>query len=185
MADAWATGVIHVFAGPTIDLAQQIVYLGEGKQAAQTNHENLRIPVQNDLNAGKYDSMHGGKRAVTSWTVTRTNLLNLELLHAVPSGVQGLDNLESIGTLLGTEGMFFPVWFLRARRNVAAMVAIGMRGGRRYPHSELIGWSEVEGVRENAFVLTFEHTQFYDKATGQFPLFDYDMTAVEAFDITQ
>lgn len=181
MADNWATGVIHIFARPQTE----ILYLGEGKLAPETRHEKIRIGIQNDLTGGDYDRMHTGQRGITNWTVTRTNLVNLEIIDAIPGPAPGVDTLESMGCLLGTEGYLFPMWFLRARRNVVPMVNIGMRRGRRYPYSELLGYTPIEGTKENSFVMTFQHTQIYQSADGNFVLHDYNMNDVETIDITE
>lgn len=181
----WSSGTIHVYANPKLNGSRTILYLGTGERAPQSSHENIRLDVPNDLVGGAYDRMHVGRRAQTSWVITRTNHLRFEIMCSAPGGDPGGDDSESLGTLLGTEDEYFTVWFLKARRNVQAMIALGMPSGRRYPYSELVSWQVTEGLQPNTYAVAFQHNMHHEpNDPTTFTLFDEDMTAVASLPIT-
>lgn len=182
---SWSSGSIHIFANPKVNGTRTVIYLGTGERAPQSSHENLRVGVANDLKGGDYDRMHTGKRAQTAWTVTRTDHARMESLMSVPGGDPGGDTIETLGTLLGTEDEFFVVWFLKARRNVAAMVAQGMPSGRRYPYTELASFQIVEGMQPNSYAVSFLHHEFHEPSDiTVWTLWDEDMAEVSGLALT-
>jgi hypothetical protein len=164
-------------------------FLGTGEVAPQFQHHVEMEPVMNDLAGSKIplDYMLQGEIAffsmtLTNWVENVVRRLEVKLNDA--NSTLGMDDRHDRGTLMLTEGMSFPVWFLYGHRARASMVAANMPRGRQYKYCVVDDIVTIPGRRANRKQISMTALGKFDASTQAFNLWSTDVSAVENLPVT-
>lgn len=208
MAQAWTTGPAHLFAAPQGGGSNSPLYLGTAEKKPDINIITEYEPVMNDL-AGQrlpYDRAYSGKEAIISVVLTRMNYHVMAALMTRPNpaagfgGAAGLEPdgvnfLNDMGALMGTEGLTYPFWIWFPKAAIAAYA--GMFAGYRFFSCITLGPDRIEPGTEGKKVHLLIQAQrslapagmpvpavgvpaLTQTSTSAWLLYDHDMSAINS-----
>ncbi len=193
MAQVYVTGAVFVYAG--IGSQGSPVFVGTGERAPMQRLMRGWEPVFNDIGgtADPFEELYEGQWCFILIRLTRWNELVVNSMQSTPftpgaAGAPGTDALGDMGLAMQLERALFPLWVLYdyglgGRFPKAAMTLGGMPPGRRYLGVKLEGPdAETTGTQANTIDLVWKAKRIYDPSTGNFYLYDRDMTGLPAPD---
>lgn len=187
MAQPYVTGPCSIFVG--VGAGGSPVFLGHAERSPSIQIRPSFSPVFNDI-AGQrvpYDYIYDGEEGMVSADVTRWNESVYTTIASRPlhSGADGLNAPGEIGSLMGLEGLAYPLWLLFPYASKPAMVAGGMPAGYRFAKAFLEGPDGLDGLgtTNRRLRLNFKCMRdFQGEGAALFPgtlyLYDHDMSAV-------
>ena len=206
MAQVYIAGAIHVYIGVTQSYYSAgngtityttPAYLGTGERAPRVSRRRAFTPVDNDLSGREpFDWIFSGNSMLVTIRMTRwdENILRI-IEHApnpatglVPNGaVAGTEFLGDIGRLMVTEAVAINLWlrFAYGAQGVLPKAAFAgnplagpMRNGWHFYAAFLEQDDHDGGTDPNIKSLTFRCARVYNPYTGNFGIYDDDMTGV-------
>jgi hypothetical protein len=182
MAQPWCTGAVHIYCNVD-DRPGEITrrYLGTAETSPIIEGQHKFEQVMNDLSgAAPFDFSYLGRVEVITVTLTR---YNEDIYQSVIAPINFLtrDTFLDIGTLMQTERVNGSLW-LRYPYSVKTAMA-SMEPGRHYFNTILFDPHRIQvGTRAKKVTLTWLAWSQYNPATGDFVLFDFDLTGLPAID---
>ena len=207
----WTTGPAFLFT----DVGKGIVFLGTAQSAPEIEVTPSFTPIMNDMSGQRLpmDRHYDGTEAIITAIFTRWNYAALLTMYSRPmplallgpgSAAPGFNTIFDMGTIMGQEGMTYPlwVWFPKApaaagganQSNAYATMSPGYRfwstimiGPERIsPGTKAMTQSVVIQAQRAFTTLTNPGAgNVYDGGNGAlFKLYDFDMTGISAALIT-
>lgn len=182
MAQMWSTGPVYIFAG--VGSSKAPLFLGTGEQAPRIDEEHEYEGAMNDVSGSRdaHDESFQGSRAMIRVDLNRWNETVLAAVRAVPDagGTGGTMAFGSIGALMLTESLYYPLW-LRFPYVTKAAYAAGL-GGYRFAACILRSKNQAPGTRAKKISLVWQAKKLYYSETGGHLLYDHSMVGLPAVD---
>jgi hypothetical protein len=200
MAQLWSTGPCHLFVdageptpgsyvpgvGNVPGMTAPILYLGTGREAPVIITEKVHRPLYSSMRGKRvpYEWMYEGEFGIVTVNLNRWNEDVLEGIDTAIGGttnVPGTDESDAPGTLMLAEGASYKLWVQFPYQSLLNYT--DMPKGYRFFNAFLTGpqpqpqmGTDGEWVRQ----LTWRCESVEDPQTGQWDLYDDDMTGLPA-----
>lgn len=185
MAQPWVTGPVEIWAAAQTPSAS---FLGYGEQAPDIDLHPEYDEVFCDVSGSKipFDKLDEGEWGTGAVLLTYWDQAVLTKLQSRPRvstaateiSVAGTRQKGEIGTLLLTEGYAYSVWYKFPYATLKPAM-VGMPAGYRFPGSFLFGPDRRKsGTKANKIGLTLIHLPVYTRASGDFLLYDNNMSGI-------
>lgn len=171
---------------PVVINAVNLFYLGTGKLPPRVIIRRRFRPIyQSDSGRViEYDKCYAGQDAMIRMVLNNWNEYTYSIIAArvnqrsVGGGPRGVDTMDSIGSMMLTEGLAYMLFLQYPNSGKPMMASGGMPAGYRFFAAYPLTEEMQPGLVANNLVLDWHALKLYDFNTGNQWLFDNDMSLI-------